>query len=67
MEPHIEDGINNGHIVIDIVKDANAKNWPTIILDINNISIKHDLGKTWIIRIQCIKLQLQFKFFFQYQ
>lgn len=45
MQPHIEKGFSNGHIVIDILKDANAQDWPKIILDINNITIQADQGK----------------------
>lgn len=45
MQPHILNGTNNGHVVIDIVKDANAKDWPPIVLDINNITITRAQGK----------------------
>lgn len=45
MQPHIANGTSNGHVVIDIVKDADAKDWPSIVLDINNITITKAQGK----------------------
>lgn len=45
MQPHIMNGTVNGHVVIDIVKDADAKNWPPIVLDLNNITISKAQGK----------------------
>lgn len=45
MQPNIEKGISFGHVVIDIVKDANAADWPPIVLDINNITINRTQGK----------------------
>lgn len=45
IQPNIEKGITFGHVVIDVVKDANAKDWPPIVLDINNITINKAQGE----------------------
>lgn len=45
MQPNIVKGNSFGHVIIDIVKDANAKDWPPIVLDINNITINQTQGK----------------------
>ncbi|XP_031634254.1 aminopeptidase N-like [Contarinia nasturtii] len=39
MRPEIQYGTSSGHIVIDVMKDANETQWPPIVLDINNITI----------------------------
>lgn len=44
MQPHIANGTSNGHVVIDIVKDANTNEWPPIVLDINNITVSKAEG-----------------------
>lgn len=48
IQPHITNGSTNGHVIIDITKDANAKDWPPIVLDINNITITKAQGKLLI-------------------
>lgn len=47
MQPHILNATSNGHVIIDIVKDENEKNWPSIVLDINNITITKAQGKSF--------------------
>lgn len=44
MQPNILNGTSFGHVIIDIVKDENVKDWPKIVLDINNITIKKAQG-----------------------
>lgn len=45
MQPDIINGTSFGHVIIDIVKDENVNDWPPIVLDINNITIKKAEGK----------------------
>lgn len=47
MQPNILNGTSFGHVIIDIDKDANDNDWPPIILDINNITIKSAQGKCY--------------------
>lgn len=46
MQPHILNGTSNGHVVIDVVKDAKSDEWPPIVLDINNITITKAQGNS---------------------
>lgn len=48
MQPFIENSTSNGHVVIDIEKDTKVNGWPSIVLDINNITVTKAEG--WLSR-----------------
>lgn len=49
MQPHIANATNNGHVIIDIVKDENTTKLQPIVLNVYNITITKAQGNNFFV------------------